>query len=202
MHKVIALALVRWMALALALAPSACKSEAKTGAASADAAPIIDPRAPYLTDELMTRFVESMRADANPFDFLFRAQHGGGEEGKPAGNYGPERLEKMNAFARGFGLAGAEEYFQIWTRIMLAEMTDLAESARAMGDDMARLLEKRLQRPDLPEAERRDLEEQLRQVKERFAAEDVRGSTLNSADVEVVRRFQGAIDEALVKWNQ
>ncbi len=199
MHKVRWL----WMALALAVTASACKSEAKPAASpAADAAPIVDPSKPYLTDERMKQFVDSMHADANPFDFLFRVHAGGAEEPARDGALGSERLSQMDSFARGFGLAGAEEYFQIWTRIMLAEMTDLAESARQMGDDAVRLLDKRLQRPDLPEAERRDLEEQLRQVKDRFAAEDLRASALNSADLEVVRRFKPAIDEALEKWNR
>jgi hypothetical protein len=212
MHKVQTLPAPALLATALAAAALAavlaatvlvagCRGDARSPSTpSADAAPIVDPTKAYLTDDKMTRFVDSMRAEANPFDFLFR-MNSGDEAAKPHAQLGSERLAQLDGFARKFGLAGAEEYFQIWTRIMLAEMSELAESARQMGDEAAALLEKRLQRPDLPETERQDLQKQLEQVKERFAAEDVRGATLNSADLEVVRKYKGDIDEALKRWN-
>jgi hypothetical protein len=198
MHKAIASAGL----LLLVGAAVACKSEARS-VPSADAAPVVDPTKPYLTDERMSFFVQSMRADGNPFDFLFRMNVPEDAQRDPAtaGVFGSERLARLDTFAREFGLAGAEEYFQIWTRVMLADMTELAEAGREMGDEMAKALELRLQRPSLPEEERRDLEKQLALVKEKFAAEDVRGSALNSADLDVVRRFKPQIEEALKKWN-
>src|SRR5688572_2919539 len=150
MHK------VGIIALALAAA-AACKNEPPPVAASpADAAPIIDPAQSYLTDEKMTRFLDSMRAEPNPFDFLFR-----GVSNADAGLPGAGRVEEMTAFARSYGLADADEYFRIWTLVQLATMLDLVDSVGDMGGEAGKMLEQRLQRPDLPEHERRELETQL-----------------------------------------
>lgn len=190
MHKALALALAA--GTAAAAAGAGCKSEAKQPPAqAADPGPVFDPAQPYLTDEKMARFVDSMKADDNPFAVMFRTE--AGTMPAPTGELGA----RMTSFAQTFGL-GVDEYFHIWTRIMLAEMAELAEAARSVAVDGAKVLEQRLQRQDIDDAQRRELEELLRRTREKAG----QAQLLNPADIEIVRRYKPEIDAALAKWNR
>ncbi len=115
------------MALATSFACGKKSGAEKALSAAKDAAATVSPASagaqndytkPYLTDEKMTRFIESMKEDVNPFEVLFK----GGQMTNMRDL--EKRAQEYNGYARKYGFADFADYMSVWGRIMVGDMID------------------------------------------------------------------------------
>jgi hypothetical protein len=149
-----------------------------------------------LTEEKMTKFLESMKEEKNPLDFLFKS--GGGirsvaeMKGKEAG---------FTAFARKYGFADYNEYADTWGRIALGRLQiDSAPMFKSMAETTRQSIqeaEAQLRKPNLTAEQRQMYSEQLETGKRQLAdLEKNDTNSLNAADLVLVEKFKPQIDAA------
>jgi hypothetical protein len=170
--------------------------------AKADAAnPANDYTKPYLTDEKMTQFLASMKEEHNPFEVIFKE---GGEMRNPLDF--ASRLEEFNSFARKQGFQDYQDYTSVWGRIMAGQMQIWAgemmkESTRSFQKMIADA-QADLKKPNLSPEMRKMDEDQIANAQKTI--DDLNNSdsksTLNAADMELVKKYKDQIDQAQRKY--
>ncbi len=184
---------------------SAAKEAAKEAAATvapSGAGAANDYTKPYLTDEKMTKFIESMKEDVNPFEVLFK----GGQMMDMRDI--EKRAQEYNGFAQKYGFADFGDYMAVWGRIMVGDMmiaSDKMTKDMVKGmEDSIRNAEEQLKKPDLSADMRTMYEEQIKNAK--TSIEDMNKpsdtSGLNAEDVAMVAKYKAQIDEATKKFNK
>jgi hypothetical protein len=182
---------------------SAAKGAAKEAAAtvapsSADAQN--DYARPYLTDEKMARFIESLREDVNPFEVLFK----GGQMMKMSDI--EKKAQEYNGFARKYGFADFGDYMAVWGRIMVGEMLITSEewkkSSVKMMEDTIRSAEESLKKPDLSPDMRTMYEEQIKSSKASIeeSQKPDENPGLNAEDLALVAKYKAQIEEVTKKY--
>ena len=161
-----------------------------------------DYKKAYLTDEKMTKFLESLREDVNPFEVLFK----GGQTMNMSDL--EKRAKEYNGFAQKYGFADFGEYMAVWGRIMVGDMMIASEqmtksSIKGMEDSI-RIAEENLKKPDLSADMRSIYEEQIKNAKssiEEFK-KPADTSDLNAEDLALVAKYKAQIDEATKKYKK
>jgi hypothetical protein len=202
------------MALVMSFACSKKSGTEKALAAAKEAAGTVVPsnagaqnvqndyKRPYLTDGKMTKFIESLREDVNPFEVLFK--------GGQMTNFKEieKRAQEYNGFAQKYGFADFADYMAVWGRIMVG---DMMIASQKMNKDMIkgmedtiRIAEENLQKPDLNAEMRSIYEEQIKNAKtsieESQKPDDSSG--LNVEDLALVEKYKAQVDEALKKYQK
>ena len=157
---------------------------------------------PYLTDEKMTKFVASMKEERNPFELIFK------ESGQGLGDI-QDRLEEYNAYAKKYGFQDYSDYISVWGRITVGEMMLWSESMnessiKSMQDSIARA-EEELKKPDLNPEMKKIYEDQIVNYKKSIAdmqSEKKDESSLNAADLELVKKYKPELDQAAEKYKK
>jgi hypothetical protein len=176
-------------------------AEAVTGSAApvSSAAAANDYMKPYLTDEKVSKFVESLQEDVNPFEVIFK----GGQ--KMDFRDMEKRASEYNGFAQKYGFKDFADYMAVWGRIMVGDMTIASEKMSAdmvKGmEDTIRNAEEQLQKPDLNAEMRKIYEEQIVDAKktiEEWQKPDEKPS-LNADDLALVAKYKAQLDEAMKK---
>jgi hypothetical protein len=157
---------------------------------------------PYLTDEKMTKFVESLQEDVNPFEVLFK-QAGQMQSMSEIS----ARAEEFNSFARKYGFVDYADYTVVWGRIMVGDMLIASEQMTKDTiktlEESIRSAEENLKKPDLSAEMRTMYEDQITSGKssiEEFKKSDISG--LNEADLALVVKYKAQIDEATKRFKQ
>ncbi len=157
---------------------------------------------PYLTEEKMAKFIASMKEERNPFELIFK------EGGQGLGDI-QDRLPEYNAYAQKYGFQDYSDYISVWGRITVGEMMLWSESLNAssiksMQDSIARA-EEELKKPDLDPEMKKIYEDQIVGYKKSIA--DMQGekkdeSSLNVADLELVKKYKPGLDQAAEKYKK
>ncbi len=184
---------------------SAAKEAAKDAAATvapSGAGAANDYTKPYLTDEKMAKFIESMKEDVNPFEVLFK----GGQMMDMRDI--EKRAQEYNGFAQKYGFADFGDYMAVWGRIMVGDMMIASEKMtkdmiKGMEDSI-RIAEENLKKPDLNAEMRTIYEEQIKNAK--TSIEDMNKpsdtSGLNAEDLALVAKYKAQLDEATQKYTK
>ena len=157
---------------------------------------------PYLTDEKMTKFIASLKEERNPFELIFK------EGGQGLGDI-QDRLQEYNAYAEKYGFQDYSDYISVWGRITVGEMMLWSESLnesslKSMLDSIARA-EEELKKPDLNPEMKKIYEDQIVSYKKSIAdmqSEKKDESSLNAADLELVKKYKPELDQATEKYKK
>jgi hypothetical protein len=211
----------------LVLAPASCGKKDESGAAKpagSSAEPTADPTAPpaqptapsaseprddytrpYLTDEMVVKFIQSLEEIRNPFEVIF-------VERGPIRNLRDMKvkLDEFNAFARKHGFKDHEDYIAVWGRISAAEIQILTNEATKSGNqvtaEIIKQAEAELKKPNLDPMVRKMYEEQIQEIRKSSEADrneaDTTETILNAADVAIVKKHQARLLEALKKFHK
>lgn len=150
---------------------------------------------PYLTEERMGNFMNSIKERQTPFGIL--------AEGGTMGALNPGiRLDEMNAFARKHKFADAEEYIGAWGRVfatwMTVKMEESNKAAISTSETVLKTLEDELKKPDLDPEMRKALEEQVKNSREQIEElKKPQENEINKQDLEVMRKHAKEYEEAL-----
>ncbi len=155
---------------------------------------------PYLTEEKMIKFIESLQEDVNPFEVLFK----GGQMMNMSDI--EKRTKEYNGFAQKYGFADFGDYMAVWGRIMVGDMMIASEKmtkdmVKGMEDSI-KSAEEQLKKPDLSPDMRTMYEEQIKGAKTSIEDMSKPGDTsgLNAEDVAMVAKYKAQIDEATKKY--
>ena len=184
---------------------SAAKEAAKEAAgtvAPSSANAQNDYAKPYLTEEKMTKFIESLQEEVNPFEVLFK----GGQMMNMSDI--EKRTQEYNGFAQKYGFADFGDYMAVWGRIMVGDMMIAGEKMKKVMlkgmEDSIRIADENLKKPDLRPEMRSIYEEQIKGAKtsiEEFQKPD-ETSGLNAEDLALVAKYKAQIDEATKKYKK
>jgi len=153
---------------------------------------------PALTEEKLTRFIESMQEEKNPLEFIFK---GGGMHS--AAEMKAKEIE-LNAYARKYGFKDYVEYIDTWGRVMVGQMQvgaakmfhGMAEGARKNIQEA----EAKLKDPALSPEQRQKYVEQAEQGKQSLAEmTKTEASGLNAADLALIEKLNDRLNEAARK---
>lgn len=154
---------------------------------------------PYLTDDKMQKFIQSMGEAQNPFNKMFAAAIN-------APGQVPGEVAALDAFARKYGFSGYQDYMNVWGRIVVGQMTIMAEGmkkgVREMTEKNIQNAEEQLKNPNLSADMRKLYEDQVASGKKSLQEMDKPSSTqLNDSDLALVRKYQLQIEEASKRFN-
>jgi hypothetical protein len=169
---------------------------------SSNAAAINDLTKPYLTDDKVQKFLQSMSEGQNPFEYLFAP---GTRAATPADL--ASRMAALDAFARKYGFSGYQDYVTVWGRIAVGQAVIIGESmkqsAREMAQKMIQSAEEQLKNPNLSPDMRKAYEQQVASGKQSLQQMDQPSkTTLNDSDLALVKKYSPQITEASKKFNQ
>ena len=164
-----------------------------------------DPRndytKPYLTDEKITRLIDSMKEEHNPLEMIFKKGGGINTVGDMQG-----RVQEFNVFARKYGFQDYQDYTAVWGRVLVGQTAIWAEG---MQQDALKMIQanidnanKELQKPDLSPDMRKVYQEQVTSGQKSLADMQKQKPALNDADMALVKRYLPQIEEADKKYNQ
>ena len=156
---------------------------------------------PYLTDEKVTKFIDSMKEEQNPFEVIFKE---GGQMRSPLDLAG--KMEQFNAFARRYGFNDYEDYTAVWGRIVAGELQlwaeDMQKQSTAMFEKMKADAQAELNKPNLSPEMRKMYEVQLESTQKTL--DDMNkpksGQTMNQADLDLVKKYKDQIEQAQKKY--
>jgi hypothetical protein len=159
-----------------------------------------DYTTPYLTDDKMQKFLQSMSESQNPFESMF------GQAGRAPGSI-PGEVAALDTFARKYGFQGYQDYMAVWGRIVVGEMTIMAEGmkkgVREMTEKNIQNAEEQLRNPSLSADMRKIYEDQVTSGKKSLQDLDKPSSSkFNDNDLAMVRKYQPQIEEASKKYNK
>ena len=101
---------------------------------------------PYLTDDKIQKFIQSMGEAQNPFDKMFASA-------MTTPGQVPGEVAALDAFARKYGFQGYQDYINVWGRIVVGQMTIMAEGmkkgVREMTEKNIQNAEEQLKNPNL-----------------------------------------------------
>ncbi len=198
-------------AAALALCCAACgkKESSATGSPATGSSAASRPATtassnpysvPTLSDEKLTKFLESMKEDKNPLEVIFK--QGGGMRSFADMK---ARQAEYDAFARKYGFKDATEYIDVWGRVMVGGM-QLASRKMMAGlnetyQKQITQAEEALKKPGLSAEEKKMYEDQIDSAKRSLAdSSKPETSGLNAADLALVEKYQAQIDAASKKY--
>jgi hypothetical protein len=163
--------------------------------------PANDYSKPYLTDEKVTKFIDSMKEEHNPFEVIFK------EGGQMRSVFDvASKMEEFNASARKYGFQDYQDYTAVWGRITAGRLqlwaADMQKEMAASLQKSVSDAQKELQKPNLSPDMRKMYEEQVASTQK--AVDEMNnpksGSQLNAADLELVKKYKTQIDEAEKKY--
>jgi hypothetical protein len=181
----------------LALVSVSCKkSSAPSSPGSATRSAEVASRdytKPYLTDEKMQKFIQSMREAQNPFEGMFAGA-------RTAGSI-PGQVASLDAFARKYGFQGYQDYVAVWGRIAVGEAMIMSEGmkkgVRELTEKNIQSAEEQLKNPSLSPEMRKVYEEQVTSGKKSLQELDKPSDAqFNGSDLALVRKYAGQIEEA------
>ena len=149
---------------------------------------------PYLTDEKMQQFLASMKEEHNPLELVFK--QGGGMQ-DPSSMAG--RIDEFNSFARKYGFQDYQDYTAVWGRIMAGQMEIFGEQTFR---DMISGAQAELKKPDLAPEMRKVYEDQVATAQQSLDKMNngSSSSSLNAADMELVKKYKDQIEAAQKKY--
>jgi len=157
---------------------------------------------PYLTEEKMGKFLESMKEEMNPFEVMFSGKGGSISDIT-------EKLEQYNAFAKKYGFNDYADYMAVWGRITVGEMViagqEMNKSSIEWMQKSIATAEENLKKPDLSPEMKSMYEEQLTSSKkslEDLQKPDTSPSSLNADDLALVAKYKAQIEEASKKYKK
>ncbi len=155
---------------------------------------------PYLTEEKMQKFLESLKEEFNPLGILAK--------GGQSSSYSDlkDKIEEYNAFAKKYGFADYADYMAVWGRITVGGMEIAAEEMNKSGiqmmQDSIKSAEENLKKPDLSPEMKSIYEEQIKSSQkslEEMQKPDTSSKQLNAQDMALVLKYKAQIDEATKK---
>jgi hypothetical protein len=154
---------------------------------------------PALTEEKLTRFIDSMQEEKNPLEFIFKP--GGGMRGMM--DMKAKEVE-LNAYARKYGFKDYVEYIDTWGRVMVGQMqigaAKMFQGLRESSQKSMEEAEAKLKDPSLTAEQRRLYTEQVESSKKSLAdMAKADTNSLNAADVTLVEKFSDRINAAAKK---
>jgi len=147
---------------------------------------------PYLTDEKMQQFLASMKEEHNPLELVFK--QGGGMQ-DPSSMAG--RIDEFNSFARKYGFQDYQDYTGVWGRITVGEMQIWGAKT---FEDMISGAQAELKKPDLAPEMRKVYEDQITTAQKGLDDMNKKSSSLNAADMELIKKYKDQIDAAQKKY--
>lgn len=181
---------------ALEMAKSMSETMAPTSAQN-------DYSKPYLTDEKMQKFIESLKEEINPFDVIFKGGQGGSLMDLK------DKLAEYNAYAKKYGFADYADYMAVWGRITVGQLEmaaqDMTKSTVKMMEDSIKSAEENLKKPDLSPEMKSIYEEQIKSGQksiEDMQKPDTSGKQLNADDMALILKYKAQIDEATKKLKE
>jgi hypothetical protein len=156
---------------------------------------------PYLSDEKITRLIDSMKEEHNPFQVIFKKGSGMNTPGEMQ-----NRLQEFNAFAQKYGFQDYQDYTAVWGRVVVGQAQIWGEG---MKQDAIKMIQanidsakKELQKPDLNPDMRKMYESQVSGGEKSLAdMQKPNKSALNDADMALVKKYLPQIQEASKKYN-
>ena len=183
------------------LAACGKKEGARPAASSEGAAPAAVPaKNPYaqaaLTDEKMTKFIDSMKEEKNPLEFVFK--QGGGM--RSTMDMKAKEVE-FNAYARKYGFRDYTEYIDTWGRIMVGQMqegaAEMFKSVAEMNRKQIAEAEAKLKEPGLTAEQKQTYTEQIETANKSLAdMAKTNENSLNEADLALVKKYGPQLKEA------
>jgi hypothetical protein len=158
---------------------------------------------PYLTEEKMAKFIESLQEEMNPFDVVFK----GGQTQNLTDL--KDKMEAFNAYAKKYGFNDYYDYMAVWGRITVGEMMigakDMLKGTTEWLQKSITEAEENLKKPDLSPEMKTAYEEQIASGKkslEDMNKPDTSGSQLNESDIALVAKYKAQIEEATKKFKE
>jgi hypothetical protein len=168
----------------------------------------------------LEQMIASLQETDNPFGPILR-----GDTGVTSAEL-VGRLDEMDAFARTYGFRDHDEYLQVWLRVTLVEMSDVAAELDELAAQAATQIEARLRDPALTEAQRMELTRKLGEARAEIETDNVtlavdpiddevvaggpepappvggaaRARSRPSIDLELIRAHRGELSAALARW--
>ncbi|HEY6252237.1 MAG TPA: hypothetical protein VI685_19960 [Candidatus Angelobacter sp.] len=192
----------------LILICASCSSKSTTPGSSFTASsrpghsdPRNDYTTPYLSDEKITRLIDSMKEEHNPFEVIFKKGGGVNTLGDMQ-----SRLAEFNAFAQRYGFQDYQDYTAVWGRVVVGQAAIWGEG---MKQDAVKMIQstidsakKELQKPDLNPDMRKMYEEQVAGSEKSLAdMQKPSKPALNESDLALVKKYLPQIEEASKKYN-
>jgi hypothetical protein len=158
----------------------------------------------YLNDEKMTNFIASLKEERNPFEVIFKE----GGQGQGLADL-KDRLDEYNAFARKYGFQDYGDYMAVWGRITVGELLlwsdSMKDSTVKMYENNIQNAEEALKNPSLDPEMKKMYEDQIADSKkslEDMHQEKKEDSSLNAADLELVKKYKDQIDRESEKYKK
>ena len=194
-------------AILLILACAACNSKpaAVTPFTASSRPGQADPRndytKPYLTDDKVSKLLDSMKEEHNPFEVIFKKGGGANSLGELQ-----SRLQEFNAFAQRYGFQDYRDYTAVWGRVVVGQAQIWGEG---MKQDAVKMIQgtidnakKELTRTDLTPDMRKMYEEQVNGGEKSLAdMQKPNKSALNDNDLALVKKYLPQIETASKKYN-
>lgn len=158
---------------------------------------------PYLTEEKMQKFIESLKESMNPFDVVLK----GGQTQSLMGL--KDKMEEFNSYAKKYGFNDYYDYMAVWGRITVGEMMiaakDMEKGTVEMLQNSIKSAEENLKKPDLSPDMKTMYEEQI--VSSKKSIEDMQkpsssSSSLNDSDLALIQKYKAQIEEATKKFKE
>ena len=158
---------------------------------------------PYLTEEKMQKFIESLKESMNPFDVVLK----GGQTQSLMGL--KDKMEEFNSYAKKYGFNDYYDYMAVWGRITVGEMMvaakDMEKGTVEMLQNSVKSAEENLKKPDLSPDMKKMYEDQI--VSSKKSIEDMQkpstsSSSLNDSDLALVQKYKTQIEEATKKFKE
>jgi hypothetical protein len=195
-----------WLMLIVACVSCSKTTSPATPFAATSRTGQMDPRTdytkPYLTDEKITKLIESMNEEHNPLEMIFKK--GGGIN---TVSEMQSRVQEFNAFAQKYGFQDYQDYTAVWGRVVVGQTAIWAEG---MKQDALKMIQanidnanKELQKPDLSPDMRKVYQEQADSGQKSLADMQKQDKpALNDGDMALVKKYLPQIEEADKKYNQ
>jgi predicted small lipoprotein YifL len=175
--------------------PAPASSSASSSARNSSPAGT-DYSKPALTEEKISRFIDSMKEKNNPLEFIFKA----GGQMRGLAELKAKEIE-LNAFARRYGFKDYTEYIDTWGRVMVGQMqigaAKMMKSMTEMTEKSIKEAEDQLKKPDLTAEQRQMYTDQIEQGKKSIAGMNkTDANSLNAADLALVEKYNEQINAA------
>ena len=158
---------------------------------------------PYLTEEKMQKFIESLKESMNPFDVVLK----GGQSQSLMGL--KEKMEEYNSYAKKYGFNDYYDYVAVWGRINVGEMMiaakEMEKGTAEMLQNSITSAEENLKKPDLNPDMKKMYEDQIASSKksiEEMQNTKPSSSSLNDSDLALVQKYKAQIEEATKKFKE
>jgi hypothetical protein len=148
---------------------------------------------PLLDDKRLEQLIVSLNEKDNPFEPILR----GDASATPEQLVG--KIDEMNAFARKHGFRDHDDYLQVWLRVTLVAMNDVASELDELAVQAATQIEARLRDPALTEAQRSELTRKLAEARAEIGREDGMPK-VDPKELELIRSRGGELSAALARW--